>query len=128
MLKERFQEEQCEEAWRIPIKEALMREEDMAELKALKDYALVRGELYRRMLGAILSRWVGQEEARRKLKEVHDKTYEFCGEVNLYRRLQMTSFYWLSMGKDADQVQTQCEACQLAADKEESYAVFVSED
>ena len=74
MLKERFQEEQCKEDWRIPIKEALTREEDMTELKALKDYALVRGELYRRMPGGVLSRCVGQEEARRKLKEVHDKT------------------------------------------------------
>ena len=47
MLKVRFQEEQCEEDWRIPIK------------KALKDYALVRGELYRRMPGGILTRCVG---------------------------------------------------------------------
>ena len=38
MLKERFQEEQCEKDWRILIKEVLTREEDMAELKALKDY------------------------------------------------------------------------------------------
>ena len=30
MLKERFQEEQCEEDWRIPIKEALMKEKDTA--------------------------------------------------------------------------------------------------
>jgi len=42
MLKERFQEERCKEDWRIPIKEALMKEEDMAELEALKDYALVK--------------------------------------------------------------------------------------
>ena len=40
----------------------------------------------------------------------------------------MAGFYWPSMGKDVDQVQTQCEACQLAVNKEESYAVFVSED
>ena len=63
MLKESFQEEQCEEDWRIPIKEALMREEDMAELKALRDYALVRGELYHRMPGGVLLRCVRQEEA-----------------------------------------------------------------
>ena len=30
MLKERFQEEQCEGDWRILIKEALMKEEDTA--------------------------------------------------------------------------------------------------
>ncbi|XP_075654970.1 uncharacterized protein LOC142625158 [Castanea sativa] len=58
MLKERFLEEQCEEDWRIPIKEALMKEEDMTELKALKDYALVRGELYCKMSGGVLSSMV----------------------------------------------------------------------
>ena len=63
MLKESFQEEQCEEDWRIPIKEALTREKDMAELKALRDYALVRGELYHRMPGGVLIRCVRQEEA-----------------------------------------------------------------
>ena len=100
----------------------------MVELKALKDYALVRGELYRRMPGRVLSRCVGQKEARRKLKEVHDKTCGCCREVNLYCKLQKASFYWPCMGKDADRVQTQCEACQLVVDKEESYAIFISKD
>ena len=59
MLKERFQEEQCEGDWRNSIKEALMKEEDTARLKVLKDYALVRGELYRRMPDGVLSRCVG---------------------------------------------------------------------
>ena len=83
MLKERFQEEQCEGDWRIPIKEALMKEEDIAGLKVLKDYALVRGEPYRRMPGGVLSRCVGRKEAYRKLKKVHDKTCGSCGEVSL---------------------------------------------
>ena len=128
MLKERFQEEQCEGYWRISIKEDLMKEEDAAELKALKDYALVRGELYHRMPSGVLSRCVRRVEAQRKLKDEHDKTCGSCGEVSLYRRLQRAGFYWPSMGKEADQVQTQCEICQLAADREESYAVFISED
>lgn len=105
-----------------------MKEEDMAELKALKNYALVKGELYHRMSGGILSRCVGQDEVQRKLKEIHDRTCSFCGEVSLYRRLQRASFYWPSMGKDSDLVQTQCEACQLTTNREESYAVFIGED
>ena len=76
----------------------------MAELKALKVYALVGEELYHRMLGGVLSKCVGQEEAQRKLKEVYDKTCGFCGEVNLYCRLQRAGFYWQSMAKDTDQV------------------------
>ena len=128
MLKERFQQEQCEGDWQIPTKEALMKEEDTVKLKVLKDYALVRGELYCRMPGGVLSRCVGQEEAQRKLKEIHDKTYGSCGEVSLYCRLQRASLYWLNMGKDADRVQTYCGTCQLAVDRKESYAVFISED
>nr|XP_023899321.1 uncharacterized protein LOC112011173 [Quercus suber] len=128
MLKERFQEEHCEGDWWIPIREALMEEEDAVELKILKDYALVRGELYRKMPGGVLSRCVGQEEDHRKLKEVHDKTCGSCGEVSLYRRLQRAGFYRPNMGKDADQAQTQCGNCQLMADREESYTVFINED
>ena len=42
VLKEKFQEEQGEGDWRIPIKEVLIKGDDAAELKILKDYALVR--------------------------------------------------------------------------------------
>ena len=69
-----------------------MKEEDAAELKVLKDYAFVRGELYCRIPGGI-------------------KTCRSCKEVSLYRRLQRVGFYWSEMGKDADQVQTQCGTC-----------------
>ena len=83
-----------------------MKEEDAAELKALKDYALVRGELYRRMPGGVLFRCVGRVEAQRRLKDVHDKTCGSYEEVSLYRRLQRADFYWPNIGKEANQVQT----------------------
>ena len=105
-MKERFLEERCEGDWWIPIREALMKGESAAELQLLKDYAMMRGALYRRMPGGVLSRCVGQDEAQKKLKEIHDKTCGSCGEVNLCRRFQRAGFYWPSMGKDADQVQT----------------------
>ena len=82
----------------------MVKGDDAAKLKVLKDYALVKEELYRRMPGGILSRCVGLEEAQRKLKEIHDKTCRSCEEVSLYRRLQRAGFYWPSMGKDADQL------------------------
>ena len=63
-----------------------MKEEDAAELKVLKDYTLVRGELYRKMPSEVLSRCIRQEEAQKNLKEVHERTCGSCGEVNLYRR------------------------------------------
>ena len=80
----------------------------------------MKGELYRWMPGGILSRCVGHEEVQRKIKEVHGRTCGFCGEINLYCRLQRRGFYWPDMGKDANLVQTQCEACHLAVDREES--------
>ena len=54
----------------------------MAELKILKDYILMKGELYRRMPEGILSRCVGHEKAQRKLREVHGRTYGFYDEIS----------------------------------------------
>ena len=59
----------------------------MVDSKVLKDYTLVKGELYCMMPEGILSRCIGQEEAHRKLKEVYSRTCRFCGEVRLYRKL-----------------------------------------
>ena len=59
MLKERSKEEQCEGDWQILIREALIKEEIATEIKVLKDYTLVRGELYCRMPGGVFSRCVG---------------------------------------------------------------------
>ena len=64
-----------------------MKEGNVVELKTLKDYVLMKEELYHRMLGGILSRCIGHEEAQRKLKEVHDRICGFCGEISLYHRL-----------------------------------------
>ena len=41
------------------MREALLKEEDVAELKTLKDYVLMKGELYCRMPGGILSKMCG---------------------------------------------------------------------
>ena len=100
----------CKEDWRAPIKKALLKEEDMVGLKTLKDNVLIKGEPYCRMPEGILSRCIGHEETQRKLKEVHNRTCGFYGEISLYRRLQRVGFYWPSMGKDADLTQSQCEA------------------
>ena len=88
ILHERFQEKQvCEGDWRVPIKEALLKKGDVTELKTLKDYVLMKGELYCKMLGGILSRCVEHKETQRKPKEVYSRTCEFCSEISLYCRL-----------------------------------------
>lgn len=45
-----------------------MKEEDVSKLKTVKDYVLMKGDLYRRMPGGILSRCMGHEEPQRKRK------------------------------------------------------------
>lgn len=58
----------------------------MVELKAEKDYVLMKGELYHKMTRGFLSRCVGHEEAQRKLEEVHNRICGFYKEVSLYCR------------------------------------------
>jgi len=41
-----LEREECKEDWRAPIREALLKEEDVAKLKTVKDYVLIKGELY----------------------------------------------------------------------------------
>ena len=85
ILMEKFSEkEECKEDWRSPIREALLKEEDVAKLKTVKDYVLMKGELYRRLLGGILSICMGYCEAQRKQEEVYSRISGFCKEVSLY--------------------------------------------
>ena len=37
-------------------------------------------------------------------------------------------YYWPNMNKEAATIQKKCQKCLLSIDKEESYAVFVTED
>lgn len=129
-LKEKLVEEkeECEKDWRTPIKEALLGDGTVEDLKNMKDYVLMKGELYHKMFGGILARRVEKKEAQKKLDEVHNKTCKFCREVSLYHRLQRVGFYWPNMSKELNQVQSQCEAYHLAMDREESYVVFIEED
>ncbi|XP_030959023.1 uncharacterized protein LOC115980968 [Quercus lobata] len=64
VLKEKFREEQGEGDWQIPIKETLVKGDNTAELKILKDYALVKEELYRRMLGGFYPDAWGRKKPR----------------------------------------------------------------
>ena len=37
-------------------------------------------------------------------------------------------YYWPDMNRDAATIQKECQKCRLLVDKEESYAMFVTED
>ncbi|CAL9011861.1 unnamed protein product [Prunus brigantina] len=62
------QKEQLEEDdWRKPVKEKIGK---VSNIKELKDYAIIFGELYRRLSGGILTRCIGTTEAQEKLQEI----------------------------------------------------------
>uniref|UniRef100_A0A2N9FCJ7 RNA-directed DNA polymerase n=1 Tax=Fagus sylvatica TaxID=28930 RepID=A0A2N9FCJ7_FAGSY len=77
LLKEKFKEQNLDaEDWRTPIRAKLMSPEGVADLKVLKDYVLIAGDLYRRLPGGVLARCVSLQEAAKKLTEVHERCCE----------------------------------------------------
>ena len=97
-------------------------------IKELKDYTLIEGELYRRLLGGILSRCINEKEGKLKLEELHTQACGIVEKISLYRRMQRIGYYWPTMNKEAATIQEKCQECQFSIYKEESYAVFVTED
>uniref|UniRef100_A0A2N9ENH5 Integrase catalytic domain-containing protein n=1 Tax=Fagus sylvatica TaxID=28930 RepID=A0A2N9ENH5_FAGSY len=100
----------------------------VADLKVLKDYVLIAGDLYRRLPRGVLARCVNLQEAAKKLIEVHEKCCEFRDGVNLYRRLQRLGYFWPSMSKEAATLQEQCSFCQHQHESDQIYATFISSD
>ncbi|CAL2277969.1 unnamed protein product [Prunus armeniaca] len=120
------QEEQLEEDdWRKPVKEKIGKGSD---IKELKDYAIIFGELYRLLLGGILTRCIGTTEARRKLQEVHEVTCNLEPIISLYRRLQCKGYYWPEMRKEAAEMQANCPKCATIPSTEESFTISFTED
>ena len=129
LLKEKFEKQYLNaEDWRTRIKAKLMSLEGVAELKTLKDYVLIVGDLYRRLLGGVLARCVSLQKVARKLIEVHGKSCEFDDKVSLYRRLQHLGYFWPDMSKEAASLQEQYSFCQHQHEFDQVYATFVSSD
>uniref|UniRef100_A0A2N9HKP8 Uncharacterized protein n=1 Tax=Fagus sylvatica TaxID=28930 RepID=A0A2N9HKP8_FAGSY len=81
LLREKFKEQNLDtEDWQMPIKAKLMSPEGVADLKVLKDYVLIAGDLYCRLPGEVLARCVNLQKAAKKLIEVHEKCCEFRDE------------------------------------------------
>ena len=88
MLKEEFFDQPLEQTnWWSSLKEALLSPDEKDHLKVLKDYALVAGELYRKLPGGVLARCLSPSESTKRLKKVHEKSCNASGSVSLYRRL-----------------------------------------
>jgi ribonuclease HI len=128
-LRNEFEElSQDQEDWRAPIKAKLMSPADTADLREIKDYTLISGDLYRRLPGGVLARCISLEEAKQRLSEIHEKTCGDGGATSLYRRLQRLGYFWPNMSAEAAEVQSQCPTCQFHHNNEEVCATFVSND
>ena len=97
-------------------------------IKELKEYALIEGELYRRLLGGILSRCINEKEGKLRLEKLHTQVCGIAKKISLYRRMQHMRYYWPNMNKEAATIQEKCQECQFSIYKEESYAIFFIED
>jgi ribonuclease HI len=129
LLKKEFGElSPDQEDWRTPIKAKTMSLAVMANLREIKDYTLISEDLYRRLPGGVLARCISVKEAKKKLLEVHKKTYGDGGVISLYRRLQRLGYFWPSMSAEAADLQSQCLTCQLHHSNEEVCATFISTD
>ena len=129
MLKEELSDQPLGHTeWRSPIKEALLSPDEKDHLKILKDYALMAGELYKKLPRGVLARCLGPGESIKRLKEVHEKSCGPSGSINLYRNLQWLGYYWPEMGKQAATIQEQCINCQNIFNQMESCAVLATSD
>ena len=100
MLKEEFSDQLLGQTdWRSSIKEALLSSDEKDHLKVLKDYALMAGELYKKLPGGVLARCLSTSESTKRSKEVHEKSCGPSGSINLYRHLQRLGCYRLPLSK-----------------------------
>ena len=127
-FKKMFPEEPDEEDWQSEIKREVGKLERRGSIKELKDYTLIKGELYRRLPREILSRCISENKGKMKLEELHIQICMVTERVNLYRRIQHMGYDWPNMSKKVTTIKEKCQNCQLSVDREESYVVFTTED
>ena len=77
-------------------------------IKKLKEYALIEGELYRRLPEGILSRCIHKKEGNLRLEKLHTQVCRIVEKISLYRRMQCMGYYWPNMNKEAAIIQEKC--------------------
>uniref|UniRef100_A0A2N9HR17 Integrase catalytic domain-containing protein n=1 Tax=Fagus sylvatica TaxID=28930 RepID=A0A2N9HR17_FAGSY len=90
LLREKFKEQNLDaEDWRTPIRAKLMSPEGVADLKMLKDYVLIAGDLYRRLPGGVLSK---MREPPRSSKEADRSPRETSQAATRLKKLATRYF------------------------------------
>ena len=82
-----FPEEPEQQDWRNKIKEKIKEAGHGRSIKELRDYTLIKGELYRRLPGGILSRCISEKEGKLRLEELHSQVCGVIEKISLYRRM-----------------------------------------
>ena len=77
--------------WRYEIKRKIGKLKHGGSIKELKDYTLIKGELYRRLPGEIL--FINEKERKLRLEELHSQACGIVEKVSLYRRMQCMGYY-----------------------------------
>ncbi|KAF7129436.1 hypothetical protein RHSIM_Rhsim10G0123300 [Rhododendron simsii] len=121
-----FPEEEIED-WRTPISNELKSTSAVVTLSNLKHFTIYQGVLYYRGSGGLLARCIGEEEAKVKIQEVHERSCG-TGDVSLYRRLQHQGYYWPNMVTDGAELQNKCPKCRETPSKAECNFIRVYTD
>ena len=80
-------------------------------IKELRDYNLIEGKLYIRLLRGILSRCINEKEGKLRLEELHSQVCGVAKKISLYRRVQRMGYYWPNMNKEVVTIQEKCQKC-----------------
>ena len=96
-----FPEEPKQQDWQNEIKEKIKEARHGGSVKELRDYTLIKGELYRRLPEGILPRCINEKEGKLRLEELHSQVCGVAEKINLYRRMQCVGDYWPNMNKEA---------------------------
>lgn len=123
-----FLEEPKQKDWRDEIKKEIGKLEHGGSIRELKDYTLIEGELYKRLLEGILSKCINEREGKLRLEELHNQVCGVAKKISLNRRMKRMGYYWPDISKEAATMQEKSQNCRLSVDKEESSAVFMTED
>ena len=105
ILQGMYPRESKQRDWRDEVKEKMKEAGPRGNIKELMDYTQIEGELYRRLLGGILSKCITKKEGKSKLKELHAQAYGVAEKVSLYKRMQHMGYYWPDMDKEAAIIQ-----------------------
>ena len=93
ILKRMFPEEPEQQDWRSEVEKKIKEIGYRGSIKELRDYTLIKGELYRRLPRGILSQCINEKEGKLRLEELHSQTCGVIEKISLYRRMQHMGYY-----------------------------------